>query len=59
MGKARIEEGSLVKYSHKPDRAHSGLVVKILPKFMRDDNILVMWEDGRQWCVKAEWLELV
>ena len=59
MGKARIEEGSLVRYNHKPDRAHCGLVVKILPKFMRDDNILVMWDDGRQWCVKPEWLELV
>ena len=59
MGKARIEEGSLVRYNHKTDRKQSGLVVKILPKFMRDDNILVMWNDGRQWCVKAEWLELV
>ena len=64
MAKALITDGSLVKYRHKVNNgvhgdARHGLVVKILSKFERDDNILVMWNDGRQWCVKSDWIELV
>ena len=52
----RMRPGSLVKY--KTD-ARYGIIVKIIDRFSRDDNIVVLWQCGRKWCVKDDWIEVV
>tara|TARA_Y100001970_G_C14172929_1_gene825197 strand:- start:449 stop:613 length:165 start_codon:yes stop_codon:yes gene_type:complete len=52
-----IKVGDLVKYKRQDKRL--GVVIKIIDKFERDDNILVQWNEGRAWCVSEGWIELV
>ena len=58
MDKTLIQAGDLVKYKHR-QRPGVGVVLEIKDRFERDDNILVQWSEGRAWCVKEEWIELV
>ena len=34
-----------------------GIIVQILDQAKRDDNILVLWGEGRKWCVSSAWIE--
>ena len=51
-----IQAGDLVKYKTPTPEFRVGVVLKILPKFERDDNILVLWNGERSWCVKEDWI---
>tara|TARA_A100001011_G_scaffold189360_1_gene197849 strand:+ start:401 stop:568 length:168 start_codon:yes stop_codon:yes gene_type:complete len=51
-----IQAGDLVKYKTPSEEFRVGVVLKILSKFERDDNILVLWNDERSWCVKEDWI---
>ena len=58
-----MKVGDLVRYNSElygsqqqlTDRI--GIVVQILDRAKRDDNILVLWGEGRKWCVSEEWIE--
>ncbi len=54
-----MEVGDLVKYKTPTPVFRVGMVIKILPKAERDDNILVMWNGERAWCVAEHWIEHV
>ena len=56
MDKTTIRAGDLVKYKTPTPEFRVGVVLKILPKFERDDNILVLWNGERSWCVKEDWI---
>lgn len=59
MDNRLIQVGALVKYKTPTPEFRVGVVIKILPKFERDDNILVMWNGERSWCVKEDWIARV
>ena len=64
-----ISPGDLVRYNDyflstglpKPNHEQElvGVVVKVIDKFCRDDNVLVLWNDGRQWCVSENWVAVI
>jgi len=53
-----MKVGDLVKYRHHK-KLRFGVILKILPRSLRDDNILVQWNEGRAWCVAEAWIETV
>ncbi len=53
-----MKVGDLVKYKHK-GTPHIGVVLKIMAKFERDDNILVMWNNEKAWYVAEHWIKHV
>ena len=57
-----MEVGDLVRYKTPTPDFRVGIILKIIPKFERDDNILVMWNGDhgqRAWCVREDWIERV
>ena len=54
-----MQVGDLVKYKTPTPEFRVGMVIKILPKAERDDNILVLWNGERAWCVAEHWIEHV
>lgn len=50
--------GDIIEYIHH-STPRRGIVIKIIDKFKRDDNILAMWDCGRCWCVAAHWVKVV
>tara|TARA_Y100000310_G_scaffold156644_1_gene156094 strand:- start:20605 stop:20778 length:174 start_codon:yes stop_codon:yes gene_type:complete len=50
--------GDIIEYIHH-STPRRGIVIKIIDKFKRDDNILAMWDCGRCWCVESGWVRVV
>ncbi len=53
-----MKVGDLVKYINH-NNLRVGIIIKIIDKFQRDDNILVQWDKGKAWCVESSWIEVV
>ena len=53
-----MKVGDLIKYKHHKNM-RLGVIIKIIDKFERDDNILAQWNEGRAWCVSESWVEVI
>ena len=53
-----MKVGDMITYIHH-NGSRTGIIIKIIDKFKRDDNILAMWDCGRCWCVAAHWVKVI
>jgi hypothetical protein len=53
-----MKVGDLVKYINH-NNLRVGIVIKVIDKFHRDDNVLVQWDKGKAWHVEPSWIEVI
>ena len=59
-----MRPGDLVRFTltalpNSGGRKRVGIIIKIIDKFHRDDNVVVQWDAGKIWCVAPHWIEVI